>query len=105
MPTIRSTRAWDGVAIGPVAATREPAGLRFLEEGTSLIGEEGEVAVAKCVIWGTPAQEIPRLGDYEHLNSRRAGGEYKVTGSDLQAVRSLTEPEKKTAHDVDRFAA
>jgi hypothetical protein len=43
------------------------------------------------LIWGTPAQEIPRLGDYEHLNSRRAGGEYKVTGSDVEAVRSLTE--------------
>jgi hypothetical protein len=38
---------------------------------------------------------MPRLGDYEHLNSRRAGDEYKVSGSDLDAVRSLTEPEKK----------
>jgi hypothetical protein len=38
---------------------------------------------------------MPRLGDFEHLNSRRAGGEYKVPGSHLDAVRSLTEPEKK----------
>ena len=51
--------------------------------------------MAKCLIWGTSAQHMPRLGDFEHLNSRRAGGEYKVPGSHLDAVRSLTEPEKK----------
>jgi hypothetical protein len=51
--------------------------------------------LGKCLIWKTPAQEMPRLGDYDHLNSRRAGGEYKVVGSDRDAVQSLTELEKK----------
>lgn len=51
--------------------------------------------MAKCLIWGVSAQHMPRLGDFEHVNSRRAGGEYKVPGSRLDAVRSLSEPEKK----------
>jgi hypothetical protein len=36
--------------------------------------------VTKCLIWGTSARAEPRLGDYEHINSRRAGGEYKMPG-------------------------
>jgi hypothetical protein len=51
--------------------------------------------MATCLIWGTPATEMPRLGDYEHLNSRRAGGQYKVSGSNIDAVKSLSEREKK----------
>jgi hypothetical protein len=51
--------------------------------------------VAKCLIWSTPARAEPRLGDYDHINSRRAAGEYKVPGSDLHAMQSLSEREKK----------
>jgi hypothetical protein len=48
-----------------------------------------------CLIWGTPAEAIPPLGDYEHIKSRRAGGEYKVIGSYLHRLAELTESEKK----------
>lgn len=51
--------------------------------------------MAQCLIWGTPADEIPRLGDYLHLKSRRTDGEYRVTGSCIRDLESLTEPEKK----------
>ncbi len=51
--------------------------------------------MTKCLIWGTPARAEPRLGDYWHIDSRRAGGEYKVPGSYLHAVQSLSEREKK----------
>jgi hypothetical protein len=51
--------------------------------------------VAKCLIWGTLANAEPPLGDYNHINSRRAGGEYKVPGSDLHAMQSLSDREKK----------
>jgi hypothetical protein len=50
--------------------------------------------VTKCLIWGTSARAEARLGDYEHINSRRAGGEYKVSGSNLHAVQSLSGREK-----------
>jgi hypothetical protein len=50
--------------------------------------------VDKCLIWGTAAEEVPRQGDYRHLKSRRAGGEYKVAGTHLRDLESLTEPEK-----------
>jgi hypothetical protein len=48
-----------------------------------------------CLIWGTPAEAIPPLGDYEHIKSRRAGGEYKVIGSYLPRLANLTESKKK----------
>jgi hypothetical protein len=48
-----------------------------------------------CLIWGTPAEEMPRLGDWDHINSPRAGGEYKVVGSDRARLQKLTLPEKK----------
>src|SRR5215813_5827751 len=51
--------------------------------------------MSKCLIWGTPAEAIPPLGDYEHIRSRRAGGEYRVIGSYVHRMANLTEPEKK----------
>lgn len=51
--------------------------------------------MGKCLIWNTLAEHKPRLGDYDHITSRRAGGEYKVSGSCRHAVQSLTEVEKK----------
>ena len=47
-----------------------------------------------CPIWGTPALERPGK-DYVQINSRRAGGEYKVPGSALSRLPHLNEPEKK----------
>src|SRR5262245_55170532 len=60
-----------------------------------------ENTVAKCLIWGTPAKAEPRLGDYGHINSRRAGGEYKVPGSNQHAMESLSELEKKRLTFLD----
>jgi len=37
--------------------------------------------MSKCPIWGTAAETMLRLGDSEHIKSRRAGGEYKVSGT------------------------
>jgi hypothetical protein len=48
-----------------------------------------------CLIWGTPAEIMPKMGDYDHINSRRAGGEYKVIGSYRARIQKLSEPEKK----------
>ncbi len=48
----------------------------------------------KCLIWGTPAQAMPKLGDYEHIVSRRAGGEYKIDGSTVIELGGLTGSEK-----------
>jgi hypothetical protein len=49
----------------------------------------------KCFIWGSPASVEPRLGDYWQINSRRAGGEYKVPDTYLHALECLSEHEKK----------
>jgi len=38
---------------------------------------------------------MPKLGDSDHIVSRRAGGEYKIAGSDTHELSSLTEPEKR----------
>jgi hypothetical protein len=48
-----------------------------------------------CPIWGTPAEEMPRLGDNREINSRRAGGEYKISGTALSMLERLSVPEKK----------
>jgi len=37
---------------------------------------------------------MPKLGDSEHIVSRRAGGEYKVVGSAIHELGDLTTPEK-----------
>jgi hypothetical protein len=51
--------------------------------------------MANCLIWGTPAQEMPRLGFYRHFNSPRTDGEYKVTGSIESKVQELSPKDKK----------
>jgi hypothetical protein len=48
-----------------------------------------------CLIWGTPAEDMPRGGHWDHIKSSRAGGEYKVIGSYRPRVHKLTEREKK----------
>lgn len=34
-----------------------------------------------CPIWGTPAIFEPKMGDYERVNSPRAGGQYFISGT------------------------
>jgi hypothetical protein len=51
--------------------------------------------MANCLIWGTSAQEMPRLGFYRHFNSPRTDGEYKVTGSIESKVQELSPKDKK----------
>jgi hypothetical protein len=38
---------------------------------------------ARCYIWNTPADEVRAGGDYVELNSPRAGGLYRITGTAL----------------------
>lgn len=40
-----------------------------------------------CPIWGTPATIEPKTGDYEIVDSPRAGGRYSVSGSALDETR------------------
>jgi hypothetical protein len=51
--------------------------------------------MANCLIWGTPAQEMPRLGLYRHFKSPRTDGEYKITGTVEARVEELSPKEKK----------
>ena len=39
------------------------------------------MAATTCPIWGTPAQEEPRTGDWRTITSLRAGGKYAITGT------------------------
>jgi hypothetical protein len=32
-----------------------------------------------CAIWGTPAEKYESAGDYEHFDSPRSGGQYKIS--------------------------
>jgi hypothetical protein len=49
-----------------------------------------------CIIWGTDAKDMAsRDGDYFDLDSPRAGGRYRVTGSAQRGVMELSE-ERKT---------
>jgi hypothetical protein len=51
--------------------------------------------MGKCLIWGTPAEEMPRLGQSVHLNSPRADGQYKITSTVLDRIESLAAKDKK----------
>lgn len=42
----------------------------------------------KCPIWGTPAIFEPKLGDYERVNSPRAGGAYWIDGTAIHLLES-----------------
>jgi hypothetical protein len=46
--------------------------------------------MANCLIWGTPAQEMLRLGFYRHFKSPRTDGEYKITGTVEARVEELS---------------
>ncbi|MEQ1888932.1 MAG: hypothetical protein ABL951_07110 [Alphaproteobacteria bacterium] len=41
----------------------------------------------KCPIWGTPATFEPKLGDYECVNSPRAGGAYRISGTAIAVLK------------------
>lgn len=47
-----------------------------------------------CLIWGTEAAEGEPEGDYREFNSPRAGGLYRVTGTAIPALQSLTPRER-----------
>src|ERR1700704_134519 len=53
------------------------------------------VAMAKCLIWDTPAQEMPRLGIFRHLKSLRTDGEYKTTVHVEGKIQTLSTKDKK----------
>ena len=42
-----------------------------------------------CFIWGTPATEAPRSGDYLIVDSPRAGGRYRITDTATSTVHML----------------
>ncbi|MFM9975925.1 MAG: hypothetical protein ACKVON_15290, partial [Beijerinckiaceae bacterium] len=41
-----------------------------------------------CPIWGTNATFEPKVGDYEIVNSPRAGGRYWISGSQIATLES-----------------
>lgn len=47
-----------------------------------------------CPIWGTPAEERPRTGDFTVLHSPRAGGWYSFTGSVRNQLLELSPSDK-----------
>jgi hypothetical protein len=47
-----------------------------------------------CPIWGTPAEERPRTGDFTVLDSPRAGGWYSYTGSVANQLLELSAEHK-----------
>lgn len=49
------------------------------------------MAEAKCAIWGTSAETLEKVGDYEVFDSPRAGGKYWISGSAHQIVGSASE--------------
>jgi hypothetical protein len=51
--------------------------------------------MAKCLIWDTPAQEMPRLGIFRHLKSLRTDGEYKTTVHVEGKIQTLSTKDKK----------
>jgi hypothetical protein len=51
--------------------------------------------MANCLIWGTPAEYAEDDGEIIRVNSSRAGGKYRVTGTNLSKVSSLSVDQKK----------
>jgi len=47
-----------------------------------------------CLIWGTEAAQGEAKGDFQEINSPRAGGLYRVTGTAVPALSNLTLHEK-----------
>jgi hypothetical protein len=48
-----------------------------------------------CVIWGTPAHQRARTGDFRVIQSPRAGGWYIVTGSVESSIAAASVPQKR----------
>src|SRR5262245_11193437 len=52
------------------------------------------MTATKCLIWGTLARVMPKLGDSEHVVSPRAGGAYKIADSTIHELNGLSIAEK-----------
>ncbi len=53
------------------------------------MSEEGN-----CPIWGTKAEFDPKIDDYEIVDSPRAGGSYKISGTAKAIVQNWSEKKK-----------
>ncbi len=51
--------------------------------------------MAKCLIWGTPAEYSEDDGEVIRINSARSGGKYRVTCTNLNTVASLSIDQKR----------
>lgn len=49
----------------------------------------------RCIIWDTPATYAQDTGDFARVESARAAGKYRVTGSAINAVKNLPVEQKK----------
>ena len=56
---------------------------------------EWMVGMTKCLIWGTAAEYAQDDGDIVRINSSRAGGKYRVTGTTLRKFSSLSTHQQK----------
>lgn len=48
----------------------------------------------KCPIWGAKAEFDPKIGDYDIVNSPRAGGKYKISGTAEAIAEGFADNEK-----------
>lgn len=51
--------------------------------------------MSKCLIWNTPAIYSEDTGEEARVNSTRTGGKYRVTGTVIHRISSLTTDQKK----------
>jgi hypothetical protein len=49
---------------------------------------------APCAIWNTPAEQLEKAGDYEILDSPRAGGQYWISGCAIAEMPTLNDRAK-----------
>jgi hypothetical protein len=62
------------------------------------------MASSKCPIWGTPAEELPPVGDRHEYHSPRAGGWYAITGT-VRAMWEHSPPTDQEKEHVTRLIA
>jgi hypothetical protein len=55
----------------------------------------GDNIMSKCLIWNTPAISSEDTGGEACVNSPRAGGKYRVTGTAIHGVATLSTDQKK----------
>ena len=50
---------------------------------------------APCAIWGTPAEQLEKAGDFEVFDSPRAGGKYWISGTAAAKLISFNDNAKR----------